>query len=123
MLTSKSYPPEIDGGGKHMVIWVIQVREENSKFSLYHSYLVCLLTSAVTMQNLTSDGVKRQHFVHVWGYMEGWANIRSIIKIGKECSEHYQVLTLAKQLMSSNISQMNKQKTVTQTILELKKKY
>ena len=58
-----------------MITWVIQVRKEISEFSLYHGYLplltFLLLHRAVVSS--ASEGVKRQHFVHVWGHAGGQA--------------------------------------------------
>ena len=51
--------------------------------------------------------------------MEGQAKHKGHHCNRKELSEHYPVLTLAKQLMPTNISQMNKQKTATQITPEL----
>lgn len=79
--------------------------------------------SAVTMQELAQhQTVQRGDVLFMLGAMwKDWLGMHSIIIIGKELSEHYPVLTLAKQLMPTNISQVNKRRTAKQILSELKK--
>ena len=56
-----------------MITWVIQVRKEISEFSLYHGYLPLLTFLLLHSAGVSSasEGVKRKHFVHVWGHAGG----------------------------------------------------
>lgn len=68
MLTSRSYS-RAGGGRKHVVIGVIQVREENivSSLCIIATYL-CLVPSAVTMQKVAQrQMVKRGNVLYMFG--------------------------------------------------------